>query len=485
MLKARAMAAASWSGIDILFRQFLQFAVAIVLARLVSPEEFGILALLSLFMGIAAAFIDSGFSAALIQRQDLTPTDESTVFWLNLSMGGVAALALSASAHLVADLFAQPALVLLAYLMALNIWMSAAGAIHGTLLTKTLNARTQLKVGVLATAGAGVVAVAMALRGYGIWALAAQTVVATCLSTALLWYYHPWRPLLTFSWASAVRLFGFGGYMFASGLLDTLYSRAYTLVIGKFHGVSELGFYNRADSMKQLPVGVLTALLGRVALPVFSEVAHDRARLRRGVQLSLRCLMLVNVPMMLGLAALANPLVRTLLGAQWAPAVPLLQILCIAGVFWPLHVVNLNALMAQGRSHLFFRIEVAKKLIGLGMLMLGAFWGVWGIAWSQAVLGGVAFAINAHYTERLLGYGGWAQCRDVAPIAGISLVTALATHWLSMSLECSDWLNLLVSATGGVALYLTLVSLSRLSAYTDAIALALHGTSWSQSLVKT
>jgi O-antigen/teichoic acid export membrane protein len=471
MLKDKAISATLWSGADIFLRQGLQFAVTVALARLLSPEEFGTIALLYLFTGIASAFVDSGFSAALIQRQDVTHTDESTVFWFNLAVGALVALGLWTAAPAIALLFSLPILVPLTAVMALNVFLSALGAIHSTLLTKRLDFRTQMKVGVIALVISGIVAIVMAWRGFGVWALAAQTLVATSMTTILLWLFNRWRPALIFSPVSARRLFGFGSYLLASGLLDIIYSRVYTLLIGKFYGVRELGFYNRADSTKQLPTGVLTGILARVAFPIFSSTAHDKAQLRRGVQLALRGMMLINVPMMLGMAALAQPLVLTLFGARWLQAVPLLQVLCLGAVFWPLHVINLNVLMAQGHSHLFFRLEVVKKLLGIALLAVGTFYGVMGIAWSQAIFGALAFAINAHYTKRFLDYGIVAQAHDCLPLTAISLLMALGVGWLDARLQMAPPVKLAALTAVGVALFIFLGWTCRLGALHDGLNL--------------
>jgi teichuronic acid exporter len=471
LLRDRARSATFWSGADIFGRQLLQFSVSIVLARLLSPEEFGTVALLSLFSGVATSFVDSGFSVALIQRQDVTRVDESTVFWFNLAMGTAMALALWAAAPAVAAVFSQPVLVSLTRVMAATIFVNSLGSIHATLLTKRLDFRTQMKVGTLATLCSGVIAVGLASRGYGVWALAAQILSSATATTGLLWLFDPWRPQWSFSRQSARRLFGFGGYMFASGLLDTVYNRLYSLLIGKFYSTRDLGFYNRADNTKQLPVGVLTGILGRVALPILSAAAHDKAQLRRGVRLALRGMMLVNVPMMLGLASLAEPLVVTLFGPRWLPAVPVLRVLCIGGVLWPLHVINLNVLVAQGHSNLFFRLETAKKIVGVALLAVGSSFGILGIAWSQAVFGVLAFVINAHYTKRYLDYGSTAQARDILPVLTIAVATLAIVRWFAAIAQPGPTVELLGSAAIGTVLFVAVAWLCRLTAMRDTIAL--------------
>jgi len=472
MLKQRALSATLWSGGDALLRQALALAISIVLARLVSPEEFGTIALLSLFTGVASTFVNSGFSSALIQRQDVDLTDEATVFWFNLVMGIIVGVSLWAAAPAIARFFEKPILVPLTAVMALNIFLSALGSIHGTLLSKRLDFRTFMKVGAAATIVSGVVAVVMAWRGFGVWALAIQALVATSTTTALLWCFSRWRPVLVFSPASARRLFGFGGFLLISGLLEVAYSRVYTLLIGRLYGVRELGFYNRAEGTKQIPAELLAEILGRVAFPIFSAASHDTAKVRRGVQLALRGIMLLNVPLMLGLAAVAEPLVWTLFGERWLPAVPVLRVLCLGGVFWPLHVINLNSLLALGHSRLYFRLEVAKKVLGVGLLAVGAMYGVIGMAWSQVAFGVLAFAINAHYSKRCFSYGLVAQARDVLPMLAIAIPMAGAVSWLGPRLGLAPFLELFASAAFGTVSYFLLVWSCGLVALHDVLDLA-------------
>lgn len=471
MLRQKAISATLWSGADIFLRHGLQFIIAIALARLLTPDEFGTIALLYLFVGLAGVFVDSGFSAALIQRQDITHTDESTVFWFNLGMGTLMAAGLWLFAPSIANFYEQPILTPLTGVLALNLFVSALGSIHGTLLTKRLDFKTPMKIGAIATTVSGGVGIVMALQGYGVWALAMQTLASTLLTTILLWLFNKWRPSFEFSVDSARRLFGFGGYLLMAGLLDVTYNRIYTLLIGKCYGVRELGFYNRADSTKQLPAGVLSGILSRVALPVFSAANSEKEKLREGVRLALRGVMLINVPVMLGIVATAEPLVLVLFGRQWLPAVPILQVLALGGIFWPLHVINLNVLMAQGHSNLFFRLEVVKKLVGVALLLIGIIYGVMGIAWSQVAFGLLAFGINAHYTRIHLDYGVWQQTREFFPALLLSVAMAVAVGAVGAAINVNAAATLSAQLVTGIAFYLSGCHLLRLRAYLDARAI--------------
>jgi len=452
-LHQKSLRAVFWSGADVFMRQGLQFFISILLARLLAPEDFGVIAMLYVFIGLAGLFIDSGFSSALIQRQDTTHTDESTVFFFNLGMGALMALALCAAAPWIATFFELPILQNLTYVMALNLFIGAFGSIHNTLLTKTLNFKTIMKVGGVATFCSGLLAIAMAWWGFGVWSLAWQTLLSSLITVSLLWWWHPWRPHWEFSLLSLSRLFRFGGFLMLSGLLDTVYTRLYAVLIGKFFSARELGYYTRAESTQQLPVSILTGVLNRVAFPVFSEAAVDPQRLARGLRKVLVAIMLLNIPAMLGLAVVAEPLVVTLFGAKWLPCVPFLQVLCLAGVLWPLHVINLNALMAQGRSDLFFRIEVIKKVVGVVLLVLASLHSVMAIAWLRLLLGVFSFFINAHYSGVLLGYGPWRQLRDILPYGGVAMVMAVSVGWAGHALHWPPAAELVALSVLGATFY--------------------------------
>lgn len=469
MLKQKAISATIWSGADIFLRQGIQFGISIALARLLTPEQFGTIALLYLFVGIAGVFVDSGFSAALIQCQNVTHTDESTVFWFGLGMGAFMAVGLWFLAPWIADFFSLPILVALTGALALNLFVSALGSTHGTLLIKRLDFKTPMKIGAIATSISGALGIVMAWKGYGVWALAMQTLAATALTTVLQWAYNTWRPAVTFSFESVRRLFGFGGYLFMAALLEAVYYRVYTLIIGKVYGVHDLGMYNRADGVRQMPVGVLDNILSRVTFPIFSAAAQDKAKLRRGARHAIRTMMLINVPIMFGMMATAAPLVGTLFGQQWLPAAPILQVLCLGGLLVPLHVINRNVLVAQGHASMFFRLEVIKKLLGTGLLIFGSFFGVMGIAWSQVAFSLIAFFINTHYAHIHISYGAQEQISDFLPSLILSIVMAATVYWLGEALPLTLVTEFLLQISVGIVIFLSGCHLLKLTAYRELV----------------
>lgn len=452
-LHQKTTSAAKWSALDVFMRQGVQFVVSIVLARLLVPEDFGVIAMLAMFIGVAGIFIDSGFSSALIQRQHTTRTDESTVFFFNLGMGTFTALLLCATAPWIAAFFKQPVLQYLTYAMAFNLFVNAFGSIHNTLLSKEMNFKTLAKVGVVSSVVAGALAIYLASQRYGVWSLAGYSVATSIVTVSLLWRWHPWRPAWTFSFASLRSFFRFGGYTMAATLTDVFSTNLYLVLIGKLYSVRDVGFYSRAQNTQQLPITLMMGIINRVAFSTFSSVAEDKARLARGLRQAQAIAMLVNTPILVGLIILAEPLVLTLFGAQWLPCVPILQVLGLGGLLWPLHVLNLNILSAQGRSDLFFWLTICKKVFTISLTVAASFYGVMAIAWSQVVISVFAYFANTYYTKVLLGYGGWKQLSDLMVNFMAVIPMAVVVYFVNDMMPVSPFIKLIVASGAGCGLY--------------------------------
>ena len=313
-LRQRSIDALMWSAADTGGRQALQFFVSVMLARLLSPAEFGLLGMMSLFLAVAQSFMDSGFGAALIQRREITEEDRSTVFFFNLAAGGCMAACLYAAAPWIAAFYREPMLTGLTRFMALNLAIGAFASVQLSLLARGLNFRTPWKAGMIATTVSGGAAVWMAARGFGVWSLAVQAVASTLLTTVLLWLLCPWKPRWTFRLELLRRLFGFGSKLLAAGLLNTVFDRMQLLLIGKTFSPVELGYYTRAYSTQQAPASIVATIVTKVTFPVFSAVAGDAPRLKRGAKQAIGGLMVLTLPLMVGLAATAAPLVEALFG---------------------------------------------------------------------------------------------------------------------------------------------------------------------------
>lgn len=453
-LHQKTTSAAKWSALDVFMRQGAQFVITIVLARILVPEDFGVIAMLSMFTGVAGVFIDNGFSAALIQRQNTTNADESTVFFFNLGMGAVTALLLCAAAPWIATFFKLPVLKYLSYAMAFSLFVGAFGSIHTTLLSKEMNFKTTAKVGVVSSVVAGALAIYMASQGYGVWSLAGHTVVSGIVTALLLWLWHPWRPAWIFSFDSLRSFFRFGGYEMASTLLDVFATNLYFVIIGKMYSVRDVGFFSRARNTQLMPVTLMMGIIQRVAYSAFSSVSEDKARLVRGLRQAQAVSMFMNIPIMVGVIILAEPLVLTLFGDQWLPCVPILQVLGLGGILWPLHILNLNILKAQGQFGLKFRIEVIKKVFAISLTVAASYYGVMAIAWAQVVLSVLGYFVNTHYTKVLLGYSGLKQLRDLAMNFVAVIPMAGAVYLITNIMQTVPLVELVVASAMGCGIYL-------------------------------
>jgi teichuronic acid exporter len=442
-----------WNGLETVVRIGFQFGISIALARLLTPEEFGIVALAYVFTNMAAALVESGFSAPIVQQRDLEELEISAMFHFQWAISLIAAIGLGAISPLIAKFYGYPVLEPLIWVISLTLFLRALGGVHGGLLSRTLNFQPLMIAGTTSTLLGGMVAVFLAFKGFGVWALAVQAVVAAAVNTAAAWLYCRWRPQMVFRPKLLKRSFAFRWFVLLSGLLEAAYGSLYWLVIGKIYGAADLGQYNRAAATQNMPVGMLTGIVSRVAFPAFSAVQDDGQRLRAGLRKATTAVMVLNAPAMLGLLAIAEPLVLTLFGEVWRPSVPLLQILCLAGLIWPLHLINLNVLLAQGHSRLFFWIEVAKKAFGVLCAAVALPFGLEALAWSQVLYGFMCFAIHAHYTHRLLGYGLWAQLLDCLPWFFAGTLMACTVWLLQFVLPISVPSLLVVQTLLGATLY--------------------------------
>lgn len=453
MDRDKAVAAGLWSALDLALRQGVQFLVSIVLARLLTPAEFGIAALVSFFASLSIVFLQGGLSMALIQRRDTSRAEESAVFWLNLLASAAFALLLVAVAPAIAQLYGIPILVPLMGLAAAQIVFAALGAVQTALLSRQLRFDLLTKAGIFASLISGAAGIAAALQGAGVWSLVIQLAVLAAMNSLALWVVSPWRPAFAFCMRDLGGLLRFGFALSLSSALDVIYTQGFALIVGKLHGVRDVGLYNRAQSTQLLPSNVIGSIVGRVAMPVFAGRSDDGGALRRGIRLANGLTMLVNVPVMTGLILLSDLVIDVLFGDQWPAAAPILSILALAGLVYPLHIINLQTLLAQGRSDLFLRLEIIKKTVGIGSVIVGSLFGLIGLAWSQVAFACIGLAINAWPTKRSLDYGALKQLRDLAGIFIAAAIMAAAVLIVRPLVQGGPLVELLILTAVGAATY--------------------------------
>lgn len=467
-VKNKAITGVIWSGVDRVGGQLVRFGIGVVLARLLTPAEFGLIGMLTLFMGISQVFINCGFVEALIQKGNPRQEDLSSVFYLNIALGLVSALVLFACAPWIARFYDQPALVTLTRIMALDIVIGSFGVIQTMQLTKKLDFKTQMTISMITIVTSGLVAIVMALKGCGVISLAVQIVLGSLLRTLLLWLLHGWRPLPYFSLAALREMFPYGSRLFVSGLLNAGFNEIYSVVIGKLYSPAVLGLYTRARQLPQLPVDSLCSIVSRVSFPVFSSIQNDKEQLKRGVRKALKGLSWINFPLMVGLGVTAKPLVLMLLTEKWLDCVPFIQLLCVGSALYPLSLIHLNALSAQGRSDLFLRLEIVKKAIMVLVIAVSYRFGVLGMLYGSVFVSVVSLCLNAFYSVRLIGYGYKEQMLDMLPYACISAIMGVCV-WLAGSVPANNnVIRLLVQVSTGVSVYAFICWRWRISSFVDA-----------------
>lgn len=464
-LKQKTINGLFWSFIDSFATQGVQFIVGIILARILSPREFGLIGMITVFIAISQSFVDSGFSNALIRKKNCTQKDYSTVFYFNLLVGVLFYIILFFSASTISAFFEEPQLTLLLKVLGIGVVLNAIAIIQRTILTKEINFKLQTRVSVVASVGSGTIAITMALLDYGIWSLVALTLARFGLNTLFLWIWAKWKPLKVFSKKSFNELFAFGSKLLISGLIDTIYRNVYYLIIGKYFSAKELGFYTRADQFKAFPSQNLNAIITRVIYPVLSRIQDDKEKLRLAYQKIIRTTMFITFSLMLGMAAVAKPMIITLIGEKWMPSVIYLQMLCFVGMFYPLHALNLNMLQVQGRSDLFLRLEIIKKILAIPTIIIGIIWGIKIMIGGMMVNTLIAYYLNSYWSGKMIGYSFNQQVKDILPAFLTALSMALVVFGLGILLALPPLATLIIQVISGAVFIIIFSEITHLKDY--------------------
>lgn len=454
-LKRKTVSGVMWSAIERFSLQGVQFVMQLVMARLLLPSDYGMIAMLTIFLQIAQAFIDSGFTNALIQKKDRTEVDYSTVFYFNIIIALLFYCILFVSAPLIAKFYNMPDLILVMRVMALSLIILSFSAVHKTKLTIEINFKIQSKITLIAAGISGIIGVGIAYLGYGVWALVYQSILNAMLTTILFNCFYRWKPLKTFSMKSFKRLFSFGSKLLVSGLIHTVYYNLYGIVIGKRFSAAELGYYTRAEQFAILPSYNLSAIITRVTFPILNSIQDDNERLASTYRKYIRLSSYLIFPLMVGLASLANPLVDLFLTEKWNGTVALLQILCFDWMFDHLSGINLNLLYVKGRSDLALRLEIIKKIIAITILLASIPLGIIGMCLGRVLYSLIATYANTYYTNSLIGLSFRTQLKDIIPYLILSLAmggVVYATTYLGLS----NIIQLIIGITIGILFYISI-----------------------------
>ncbi len=424
-LKDRTVKALGWSFVDKFGQQFIYLATGIVLARILSQADYGLVGMLAIFIALSNVLLDSGFGGALIKKQDATQADFNAVFYFNVFVSVVLYLVLFFSAPLIAEFFGEPQLVVLSRVLFLTILFNAFNFIQTIQLTKHLHFNRLAKINFAALFLSSAVAMILAICGMGVWALVSQTLLLALFKSLLLWMFNRWRPSWGFSMQPLREAFAFSSHMLASGLINVIFNNIYSVIIGKVYNKVELGYYQQANKYQDIPVSLISNTFRTVALPVFSNVNSDNERLGRVLQKTNKSIAFVLFPVLLGLFVIAEPLLVGMIGEKWLPSVSIFRILLLSGLFSVFAQVFNELLVAKGKSRTYLRVEIAKKSFLVLAILCTFQWGVHALAWGWVAYSFFAMLLSGYYACRIISYRFRAFFISISPYLMLALGMAL------------------------------------------------------------
>lgn len=426
-LKQKAISGVKWTFLDQAGSLGISFLVGIVLARLLDPSEYGLIGMVTVFTAIATVFTDSGFGQAMVRKTNLTEEDRLTAFWFSTGVGVLVYIILFLFAPWVSVFYKEPQLTDVLRVTSIPILFSGLLTIPNMMFTRDINFKIITKISFSRAILSGLIGIYMAMKGYGVWALIAQGLVSSGVEIILYNFHYRWKIKFIFNKKSFEYLWGFGSKMLASNLLSAAYNNLYQIIIGKFYTSADLGQYQRGQSYSGLFSNTLTQVVQKVSFPTLSKIQEDIVRLRNGYRKIIRTTTFISCSGCIALAAMAKPLIIILIGEKWLSAAEYLQIICLGALLYPVHAINLNILTVMGRSDLFLKLEIIKKIIGVVPIIIGVFIGIKMMLWAGVASSFLSFAINAYYSERLINYAFGKQFKDILPFIIVSLCLGALT----------------------------------------------------------
>ena len=475
-LKDKAVQGTFWSATDAFLGQGVTFLVGIVLARILSPEEYGLIGIVTIFTTIMHGIVDCGFSNSLIRKQKVNDDDYTTLFTFNLVVSLAMYGLLFVGAPWIAVFFKRPQLVALLRVMGLLLIIQALSIVQMTTLSRKIDFKTKTKASVISAVLSGIIGIGMAFAGFGVWSLVGQQVARQLTYSVCLWVFNRWRPKGKFSWVSFRYMWGFGWKLLVSGLLNKTWSELNKVVVSKFYSPAMLGQYSKAGEYAKIFSSNFTSIIQRVTYPVLSQVQDDPKRMVAAYRRVIKTSMFVTAVCMFALGSVAEPFLYCLIGPKWHVAATFLPLICIYRSLYPLQAINLNMLQVQARTDLFLFLEIVKKIILFGPLLVGAFIGIYWMLVTSIVTSIICFFLNSYYSGRDMGYSSWMQLKDVAPSYGVASAVALSVYFLKF-LPISYWIVFPVQVIVGASVFFMICETTQLPEYMEVkgIVLGLFG----------
>lgn len=463
-----AASAGLWATLEALAGQGTTLVTLAILARLIGPADFGLFAIASFFSNLANSAIISALSSALIQKSSSTSEEESTLFWFSLIFSTAISLVIAAISSHIGAVFESDTLLILLLIVAIQLVFSGASVVPGALLVRQLRFDTLTKIALASSSISAFAAVTAAFMGAGVWSLAIQTSTASAINTLAIWLASGWRPQQLGRIRLLPKLLEYSFWVGLSGILETAFSQGAGLLIGRVHGSHNLGLFDRARLVSALPGNLVISIIARAALPMLSSRNHDRAAQREGMRHATSIAMLTTLPMIATFIAIPDLILELLLGKAWLQAAPMLAILALSSALLPLHAINLQLLLANGRAGTYFRLEIIKKIAGISCILLGIKFGIVGIAWGYVAASGIALVINTAPTKNILGYGLVAQLSDITGLTLCACAMGITMFGLRPFLDFEAFgLTSILLIAGSLAFILVAVLL-RVNAVSEA-----------------
>lgn len=471
-LKDKTVKGSFWSAADAFLGQGITFIVGIVLARLLSPEEYGLIGIVSVFTTILLGVVDSGFSNSLIRKQNVTEDDYNTLFFFNLIVSVLLFILLFLGSPWIAEFFERPQLVALVRVMGVLLILQALSIVQDTRLKRRIDFKTKTKASLFAAICSGVMGIGMAFMGYGVWSLVGQQLSRQIIYSGCLWMFNKWWPKLKFSITSLRYMWGFGWKLLISGLLNNLWLELKKVVVSKYYSPATLGQYTKAGEYAQLFSSNFTTIIQRVTYPALAQVQNDKSRMVGAYRSVIKTTMFVSAVCMFSMGAVSEPLLYCLIGPQWHIAATYLPIICVYRSMYPLQAINLNMLQVQGRTDRFLGLEIIKKIVGLGPLFVGAFIGIYWMLLCSVLTSIISFFLNSYYSGKDLGYTSWMQLKDVAPSYGVASVVALSVFFFKY-LPINNWIILPIQILVGVVILFSICEYTKMQEYLEVKEIAI------------
>lgn len=465
-LKDKTVVGIGWSAVDSLASQGITFLVGIVLARLLSPAEYGLIGIITIFISISNTIVDSGFSNSLIRKPEILREDYSTTFVFNIILSVVMYFFLFACAPAISYFFHQEQLVSLTRVLGIVVVINSLAIVQRTKLVREIDFKRQAKISVLASTISGIVGIALAASGLGVWALVAQQISRQVVNTAGLWISAKWSPSLSFSIISFKYQFQFGWKLLLSQLLNTIWNEASHIVIGRCYSSATLGQYSRAQQFSTLFSSNMTSIIQRVSFPVLSSIQKEKERLKNSYKKLIKTTMLLSFTGMLALAACSKPLIFVLIGEKWEQAASFLPILCFNFMFYPIRAINTNMLQVVGRTDQILILEIIKKIIYLIPICLGIFVGIYWMLWGNVIAGVIGYVMNSHFSGKYIHYTISQQVVDILPSLLFGLVVAVGMYVITL-FSLSNILTLILQLIVGFSLIFILGEATKLEPYRE------------------